>query len=351
MNVPLTSKSVKLTQTVSCAGCAAKLDPNMLSGVLSGIQWPDNEKVLLGFEDSDDAGVYQYDDGSKLIATTDFFTPIVDDPFTYGAAAATNALSDIYAMGGEPLFALNLVQYPESLGGEILSEILAGGADACRRAGCPIVGGHSVKSDQMTYGLAVTGRVGAEQRYFTNAGAESGDVLILTKALGTGIMATATKKDLASEVAQQVLADSLLRLNDKAGALLHKYDVHAVCDITGFSLAGHGAELALASEKRLFIETEAVSLLPGIAEAVEAGCLTRGDASNRLYAASKAVITEQCSALLGHVCFDPQSSGGLLIAVQHEDAAAMLAQLHDEGDCAAAIIGRVEEGPSAIVLN
>ncbi len=339
---------IRLTQTVSCAGCAAKLNPNMLSAALQGIAWPTDPRVLVGFDQCDDAAIYRLEDGTLLVSTTDFFTPIVDDPETYGAVAATNALSDVYAMGGEPLFALNLVHYPEQLGPEILRAVLAGGARVCAEARCPIVGGHSVKAPEMTYGLAVTGRIRAGERYFANAGALVGDALVLTKALGTGIMATATKKGLIDPADHRVLIESLLRLNRHAGACMQRFAVRAATDITGFSLAGHGAEIASASGVRMRIDTSALPLLPGLENAIAAGCLTRGDASNRLYAGDRAVVSPSVSTSLAHAVFDPQSSGGLLIAVDPAHADALVRTLRDGGDTPSVVVGEVVPGTPGI---
>jgi selenide,water dikinase len=338
---------MRLTQTVSCGGCAAKLDPNMLSAALAGISWPSDPRVLVGFDQCDDAAIYDLG-GQLLVSTVDFFTPIVDDPETYGAVAATNALSDVYAMGGEPLFALNIVHYPEALGPEILRSILAGGARVCAEARCPIVGGHSVKAPEMTYGLAVTGRIRPNERYFANAGARIGDALVLTKALGTGIMATATKKGLISPADHQVFLASLLRLNRNAGAAMQRFQVHAATDITGFSLAGHGSELASASGVHLRIDTNRVPLLPGLAQAISDGCLTRGDKSNRLYAGERATVAPTVAKICNHAVFDPQSSGGLLIAVAPAEAAALVAALQDGGDGPSTVIGEVVAGKAGI---
>lgn len=341
------TSDVRLTQTVSCAGCAAKLDPNLLSRALQGIAWPRDPRVLVGFAQCDDAGIYDLG-GQLLVSTVDFFTPIVDDPELYGAVAATNALSDIYAMGGEPLFALNIVHYPENLGPEVLRGILAGGARVCTEARCPIIGGHSVKSPEMTYGLAVTGRIRPGERYFANAGAQVGDVLILTKALGTGILSTATKKGLISEQDRQVLLSSLLRLNRHAGDTMQRFAVHAATDITGFSLAGHGSELASASGVRLHIDTARLPMLPGVEAAIAAGCLTRGDKSNRLYAGERVTLASSVVKHREHLVFDPQSSGGLLISVAAAQAEAMVTALREGGDTVATIVGEVTAGTPGI---
>ncbi len=345
------TEAVRLTQTVSCAGCAAKLDPNLLIPTLRGVEWPSSENVLVGFDHCDDAGVYRCDDGVTLVATTDFFTPIVDDAKIYGAAAAANALSDIYAMGAEPLFALSLVQYPEELGGEILKDILSGAADVCRDAACPVVGGHSVKSAEMTFGLAITGRLADGKIAIANEGAQVGDKLVLTKALGTGILATGLKLDRIGDESRVALEQSLTRLNKDAGLLMHEYGVHAATDITGFSLAGHGSELAEASGVTLKIDSTTLPVLPGVAEAVEKKCLTRGDKSNRIYAGERAVVHDSVEQVINHLVFDPQSSGGLFVSLPADKADAYVAALHAAGDAPACIIGEVVEGPGRIEFH
>ncbi|MBA3684933.1 MAG: selenide, water dikinase SelD [Planctomycetes bacterium] len=343
-----TAVPVRLTQTVSCAGCAAKLNPTMLSAALQGIDWPTDPRVLVGFDQCDDAAIYRLEDGTLLVSTTDFFTPIVDEPELFGAVAATNALSDVYAMGGEPLFALNIVHYPEQLGPDILRRILTGGAKVCAEAGCAIVGGHSVKAPETTYGLAVTGRIRAGERYFANAGAVVGDALVLTKALGTGILATALKKGVLADGDRAVLIASLLRLNRHAARCLQRFPVHAATDITGFALGGHGAELASASGVRLRIDTARLPVLPGVAAAIAAGCLTRGDQSNRAYAGARATVAATVAPTAAHAVFDPQSSGGLLISVAAEAADDLVAALREGGDAPACIVGTVSAGTGGI---
>lgn len=343
--------AIRLTQTVSCAGCAAKLTPGLLSEALSGISWPTSAAVLVGFDQCDDAAIVRSPGGELLVATTDFFTPIVDEPELFGRIAATNALSDVYAMGGEPLFALNLVHYPETLGADVLRDVLRGGAAVCAEARCPIVGGHSVKAPEMTYGLAVTGRIIPGERYFTNTGAQAGDTLVLTKALGTGLLATAIKKGVISEADRSALIASLLRLNAHAGRCLQRFPVHAATDITGFALAGHGAEVASASAVRLVFDATRLPLLPGVASAVAAGCITRGDASNRAYAGERLSIASSVDPLVAHAVLDPQSSGGLLIAVDAGAADDLVATLRAGGDHPATVVGRVEAGTAQVLVR
>lgn len=342
--------SSRLTQTVSCAGCAAKVDPLFLQQVLRQVEWPQDKRVLVGFGDSDDAGVFAQEDGSALVATTDFFTPIVDDPYTYGAAAAANALSDIYAMGASPLYALSIVHFPEELGAEVLAGVLQGAADICKQACCPIIGGHSIRCEQMSFGLAITGRLEPGQPPIANRGAVAGDVLILSKALGTGILATALKKDQLDAAGAQALASSLTRLNAHAGACLHRYAVRAATDITGFGLVGHAAELASASNVTLRMYGPELPLLPGLEAAIAAGCLTRGDQGNPRYAGERLWMDPDLQPVQRHAACDPQSSGGLLMSVPGPRAEALLAELHAGGDQVAAVVGEVVDGPARVEM-
>ncbi|MGC8793912.1 MAG: selenide, water dikinase SelD, partial [Bryobacteraceae bacterium] len=238
------------------------MGPGFLDRVLAALPRVADENVLVGFDTADDAGVYRLTPECALVQTVDFFTPIVDDPFTFGAIAAANSLSDIYAMGARPLCALSIVAYPAKGDPEELREILRGGAEKMREAGCALLGGHSVADDEIKFGYAVTGTV-HPARVITNSGAKPGDVLALTKPLGTGVIATALKRGTADP--QQVAASiaSMLELNREAAAALEDLQVHAMTDVTGFGLIGHAREMAVASGVTLEIEVEAVSLLPG----------------------------------------------------------------------------------------
>ena len=320
-------KDIKLTQVVKCAGCAAKLPPAFLSEAVKGIDWPSNKNVIQDMSGNEDSGVFALNDTEALVQTTDFFTPVVDDPYLFGQIAVTNALSDIYAMGATPLSALNLVCYPEDLGVEILHEILRGGASKASEANCPIIGGHSVSAPELKYGVAVTGKSLIEEiRY--NSGARSGDLVILTKALGTGILNTAIKRGEISQDNYIRLTQSMVQLNDHAGALLKEYDVGGVTDVTGFSLMGHGMELAKASRVKLKIYASQLPILAGAIEAVEQGHITRGDKSNRTYTEGFTTIG-RVNTMIQHICYDPQTSGGLLITVKPSDAQKLLSDLQN----------------------
>lgn len=265
--------------------------------------------VLVGFETSDDAGVYKLGEECALVQTVDFFTPIVDDPFTFGAIAAANSLSDIYAMGGRPLTALSILCWPGEQDLEDLEEILRGGAEKMIEAGCSVLGGHSVKDEEIKFGYSVTGLVDPG-RVWTNAGARSGDALFLTKPLGTGIVSTALKRGIASEAHVAAATESMLRLNVMPAAMA----VHGATDVTGFGLLGHAREMALASGVTLEIEAESVPALPGALEYAAAGALPGGWKNNREFVEPCVHYVRAVDAARDALLFDPQTSGGLLLA-------------------------------------
>jgi selenide,water dikinase len=334
--------AVRLTQHVKAGGCASKLAPGSLSAVLAALPPQSDSNVLVGFETSDDAGVYRIAPGLALVQTIDFFTPLVDDPFTFGQIAATNALSDVYAMGGRPVSALAVVCFPQDADLGILEQIMRGGLAKMSEAVCTVVGGHSVRDAEMKFGYAVTGTIDPG-RVFTNAAAQPGDVLILTKAIGTGVITTALKQDKAKEDWIESAIRSMTTLNATASAIaITNPGVHAITDITGFGLMGHGREMALGSEVALEIEVGAVPIIPGALEAVRLGAIPAGLLANREFAeclvadAPGSTIAEERRTLL----YDPQTAGGLLIACAAESASALVAALCD-GGVPAATIGRV----------
>lgn len=274
----------------------------------------DDSNVLVGFETSDDAGVYRLSPECALVQTVDFFTPIVDDPFTYGAIAAANALSDVFAMGGRPLTALSVLCYPGNGDLEDLEEILRGGASKMMEAGCTVLGGHSVKDDEIKFGYAVTGTVHPE-RVWTNAGARPGDLLVLTKPLGTGVLSTALKRGIARGEDVAASIESMLRLN-RIDA-----EAHGCTDVTGFGLAGHGREMALASQVTLEIDLRALPVLSGALEAIHAGAVPGGLNNNRDFAECAVRIEGEAPEDLAALIYDPQTSGGLLLSLQEAPAA------------------------------
>jgi selenide,water dikinase len=306
-----------------------------LDRVLKAIPKIANPNVLIGFDTADDAGVYRLSDDLALVQTVDFFTPIVDDPFTFGAIAAANSLSDVYAMGGRPISALSIVAFPADQDIDILSEIMRGGHEMMREAGCAVLGGHSVNDPEIKFGYAVTGLIHPRQ-IKANAGACSGDALIFTKAIGTGVIGTALKRGIATDAAVQTATASMLRLNRTACESMLRFEVHSCTDVTGFGLIGHSREMALASNVTLEIEAARVPLLPGALEAVAAGAIPGGLRNNKDFASCDVEIAPATAQNLLDLLYDPQTSGGLLIALPESDAQALLAAL--EG---AARIGRV----------
>jgi selenide,water dikinase len=276
-------------------------------------RWAD-ENVLVGFDTADDAGVYKLTPELALVQTVDFFTPIVDDPYTFGAIAAANSLSDVYAMGGRPISALSILAYPASGDVSDLEQILKGGAEKMHEASCSILGGHSVADDEIKFGYSVTGTVHPE-RVLANAGARAGDALILTKRIGTGVIGTALKRGIAAESDVEAMIASMLTLNRRAGEEMLRFEVHGCTDVTGFGLLGHARELAVASRVTIEIEVDSVQWLPGAVEYARQGAIPGGLKNNREFV-SCAVEGEA-----GDLLYDPQTSGGLLISVAEADAA------------------------------
>lgn len=295
--------------------------------------------LIVGTETSDDAGVFRLRPDLAIVNTVDFFTPIVDDPFTFGQIAAANALSDIYAMGAEPKTALNIVAYPKGkLDMEILCEIMIGGADRVREAGAVVIGGHSIIDPEVKYGMAVTGVVHPD-RVIRNVGVRAGDSLVLTKALGTGIITTALKQRKASKTSVAAAVASMVSLNNVASKVMRGFDVHACSDVTGFALLGHALEMASGSDVCITLESRRLPVLPGATALAAKGFLTGGCKRNRSYLEGKVSIAPSVRPGLVDVAFDPQTSGGLLIAVPSDQAAALVRTLHTEGVATATLVG------------
>jgi selenide,water dikinase len=293
------------------------MGPSALAQVLRPLtQHPAPPDLLVGLHAADDAAVYRLNAQQAVISTADFFPPVVDDPYAFGAIAAANALSDIYAMGGHVLMAINLVAWPDGLDPELLSEVLRGGGDIVAQAGGAIAGGHTVTDKEPKYGLSVTGIVHPE-RILTKGGAKPGDILILGKPLGTGLITTAHKRSLVAESDLQVAIQSMMRLNRQASeALVHAgTDVHAVTDITGFGLLGHAWEMAVQSRTGMRIDHTALPLLPNVRHYAELGCVTGGAHRNEDYLAPHVRIADTIDALKREILWDPQTSGGLFAAI------------------------------------
>ncbi len=288
--------------------------------MLSRIPRLTNANVLVGFDTSDDAGVYKLSPSLALVQTVDFITPIVDDPYTFGAIAAANALSDVYAMGGKPLSALSILAYPGEGNLDDLEGILRGGGDKLKEAGCVLLGGHSVRDEEIKFGYAITGTVHPDH-VKANAGARVGDALVLSKAIGTGVVATALKKGLASEAHVEAAIASMLTLNRAAAEAMAEMDAHGVTDITGFGLLGHAREMAKASGVTLEIDWRSIDFLPGAVDYAKAGALPGGLHNNRDFASCDVTMDAGVPAEIAHLLYDPQTSGGLLISMPESDAA------------------------------
>ena len=338
---------VRLTELVEAAGCAAKLPPGSLAKVLADLPRLPDDRLLVGFDASDDACVYDLGDGRGLVETTDFFPPMVDDPFLFGQVAAANALSDVWAMGGSPALALNLLCFPNCLGIEVAGEILAGGADKCREAGCVVAGGHSINDREPKYGLAVTGFVSLD-RLLKNGGAREGDALVLTKALGTGVLTTAHKAGLLDDAGVKVATDSMITLNRAGAEALAGLHPHAATDVTGFSLLGHGCEMAEASGVTLEIRADDVPLMARAREMACTGLIPAGAYRNRDFFEPRVSIAQGVPLDLSDVLFDPQTSGGLLVALPPEEAEAYAGRLRDAGQPAAVVGAAVARGDASV---
>lgn len=316
---------VKLTKLAKCAGCGAKVGAGVLAQLLDGIKVHHDPNLLVGFDKSDDASVYRISDELALVQTVDFFPPIADDPYTFGQIAATNALSDIYAMGGEPKLCLNIMAVPAKMPKEAVHELLKGGYDKVYEAGALITGGHSILDDEPKYGLAVTGFVHPD-KMLTNSGAKPGDVLLLTKPLGIGILTTAAKAELCSEQTHQRAIKLMTTLNKAARDVMVRYRVHGCTDVTGFGLLGHLYELAQGSDTEITLHVDDIDLIPEALELARDGILPEGMYRNRSFA-QDAVDAGDTELAKQDMLYDPQTSGGLMMAVDPADADACLAEL------------------------
>ena len=305
--------------------------------------------VLVGFDHADDAGVYQIAPDQALVQTVDFFTPVVDDPFTFGQIAATNALSDIYAMGGKPLTALALVCFPEKADLEILERILAGGLSKMIEAGCTVIGGHSIRDEETKFGYAVTGII-HPRKVLANAGATPGDALIFTKALGTGVISTAIKKGKAEPAWIDAAIQSMTTLNKQAAEVIEQgsFRVHAMTDVTGFGLIGHAREMALASNVALRLFSKDIPVLPGALACIRAGYIPGGLNNNRDFAECVVSYEAPVDAEIKALLFDPQTAGGLLVSIAADDGEKLLVNMQEVG-ISARRIGDVTESQKPLI--
>jgi selenide, water dikinase len=316
---------------------------------LKDLPIPRDPRVLVGLDTSDDAGVYRLTDEIALVQTVDFFTPIVDDPFTFGQVAASNALSDVYAMGARPLTAMNLVAFPiKTLSPTLLREILLGGLSKTTEAGVALMGGHTVEDPELKYGLSVTGIVHPEE-ILSNAGARPGDRLVLTKPIGTGIISTALKGGMASEEATRRMVECMVSLNSKASEKMRLFGAHGCTDITGFGFLGHALEMATASQVGMVIHSERIPCLQGALEYAGLGLLPAGAHSNRSFFSCKVEVDPAVPALRVDLLYDPQTSGGLLIALPPGREDALVEALRNEGIVEASVVGEVLGGPPGTI--
>jgi selenide, water dikinase len=369
-------KTIRLTETVKAGGCASKISPAVLDKVLAKLPRQHDPNVLVGFDHADDAGVYQISPDTALVQTVDFFTPMVDDPYTFGQIAATNALSDVYAMGGRPITALAHVCFPANGDLEVLEQILAGGLSKMTEANCTVVGGHSIRDEETKFGYSVTGLINPAQ-VFTNGGAQPGDRLLFTKALGTGVISTAIKKDTAQQSWIDAATRSMTTLNKTAAEICISFDattghggttdhvgtglrpvqaeqssasfpIHSLTDVTGFGLIGHAREMALASNVSLLFRVSQIPLLEGALDCIRAGDIPGGLKNNRDFAECVVGYEKGIAEELKTVLFDPQTAGGLLIAVAPQHSPELLRLLQAAG-VPAIEIGEVLERTSPLI--
>lgn len=317
-----------------------------LSGLFNPIDYP---ALLVGLSEPDDAAVYQLDDQTAIVSTVDFFPPVVDDPYSFGAIAAANALSDIYAMGGRPIMAINLAAFPDHLDRNILSEILQGGADKVKEAGAVIAGGHTVTDQEPKYGLAVTGLINP-RKILTKGGAKAGDTLILTKSLGTGVITTALKRGLSHDSHVTAAIQSMTRLNSVASQLAIQHETHAMTDITGFGFVGHAHEMAHMSGTDFHIYHSRINWLPGAITNAEQDVFPGGQQRNKDYFDKWITVSETVPVACQNLLFDPQTSGGLLISLPETSAHNLRSALVEHGEVAE-IVGHVTDGTGFVHIT
>ncbi len=342
------AQNKKLTANIKAYGCAAKLSALELAQIVDSLPKFGSENLLCGTKNFEDAAVYKFSEDLAIVYTIDFFPPLIDDPFLYGRIAAVNALSDVYAMGGAPLLALNVFcfptcDYPLSLA----KEIIAGGASAISEAKCLLVGGHSIQASEPIYGLAVVGTV-SPKRILTNDGARAGDSIVLCKPLGTGVALLSLKGEQLSEEAKNILIGSLTKLNGPCLDIALKYDIHAATDITGFGFIGHLHEMSKASELKAIVNTSNLPLLPEVLQCAEQGLVPAAAYANRKTYSSICQISSSLDLAVSDILFDPQTSGGLLFALANSEADALIADLH-KADWTAAKVGEFQQGESGLI--
>lgn len=342
-------QDVKLTKLAKCAGCGAKVGAGVLAKLLEGISVHEDPNLLVGFDKSDDASVYKITDDLAIVQTLDFFPPIADDPYLFGQIAATNALSDVYAMGGEPKLALNIMCIPKDMPRDAVHALLRGGYEKVFEAGALITGGHSIFDDEPKYGLSVTGFVHPD-RILTNSGAKEGDVLLLTKPLGIGVLTTAQRAELLSDEGKALAYRLMTTLNKSARDCMVKYRVHACTDVTGFGLLGHLYEMTQGSDLTAVLDTSAIHIIQEALPFAEMGILPEGMYRNRSFV-EQAVDAGDTPLAVQDVLYDPQTAGGLMISVHPEDADALYEELKTAVPCAQRIGVMERAGEKRILLR
>lgn len=339
----------KLTDMTTSGGWAAKIGPEVLASVLA--QLPKNtntDNLLVGLETSDDAAVYKLNDSSALIQTLDFFTPMVDDPYTFGQIAASNSLSDVYAMGGSPIVAMNIVCFPACHDMNVLAEILKGGFDKVKESGALLVGGHTVDDKEPKYGLSVSGTVHPDN-VLSNATAKIGDKLILTKPIGVGILNTAMKEGLVEDKISKYVVDVMVHLNKYAAMSFNNIKVNSATDVTGFGLLGHALEMAKASNVSIEINSDEVPIIEGAIEMASMGIIPAGMYRNKEYI-GKDVDIKNIKTEIEDILYDPQTSGGLLVSVSSDLAEELIKDMKKNGSIEAKIIGTVKEKQEKYII-
>ena len=341
-----------LLQTVESGGCSAKIPPRQLEELLTGLPLSVDPKILVDIATHDDAGVYKLNEELALVFTTDFFPPLVSDAYEFGQIAATNSISDIYAMGGLPLLALNIMMFPSSgIPMEVYSEIMRGGYDKAKEAGVSIIGGHSIDDNPPKYGLAVIGTVHPD-RVITNAGAQAGELLVLTKPLGTGIILAAHRLGMTTEKQLSEAKDYMKRLNDDGARLMQKYGIRGATDITGFGLAGHALKMAKGSGVTIRINMKSVPLMSDVYLLADKGCIPGAAFRNLDYTDSEILFEDGLDYNLKMIAHDAQTSGGLLISVAASKAPFLLEDLLSAGYTGSSVIGSVEKkGEAPLVIG
>jgi selenide,water dikinase len=341
-----------LLTTVETGGCSAKIPPGQLEELLKDLPLPADPRILVDISTHDDAGVYKINEDTALVFTTDFFPPVVSDGYEFGLIAATNSISDVYAMGGTPLLALNIMMFPSArIPMEVYREILRGGSEKAGEAGVSIIGGHTIDDYPPKYGLAVIGTVHPE-KVITNAGVREGDELILTKPLGTGIILAGHRLQMVSAMQLDGAVAAMKRLNADGAALMQKYGVRGATDITGFGLAGHALKMARASGVTISIDLRRLPLLDGTYSLAEQGCIPGAAFRNLDYAGKETRTAEDADYNLRMIAYAAQTSGGLLMAVKPERSGDLLKELHESGHPEATVIGRAGQREEvALVLE